>query len=348
MSQQNSPEGYNVPAVEAWIAANISELEPPFEWTRLEGGHSNLTYMIEDQNHKLAVIRRPPQGELLPKAHDMSREWALISSLNPTPVPVPAAYGFCESPDVTGAWFYVMGAIDGKPLYSAADTNRLVPESEREALAHSFIDVLADLHSLDPDEIGLGDLGKKENYVGRQLKTWYRSWTSSIEHAKYDDPRAHDLQQFFLDNMPEQGMARVVHGDYGFHNCLIGADCRVAAVVDWEISTLGDPLADLAYALNQFGDPEDAIQQTAEAATSPAGFPTRMALAERYAARTGRDISQLDYYLGYNRWKTAAILHGVYARYMAGAKSTEGVDLDGLRSRIDTSLVLAQQAVDRI
>lgn len=347
MSTESNPEGYKVEAVEAWVKANTT-LVPPLAWTRLEGGHSNLTYLIEDQNNKQAVIRRPPQGELLPKAHDMSREWALISSLNPTSVPVPEAIGFCESPDVTGAWFYVMGLIDGKPLYSAEDTKRLVPEEERLALSHSFIDVLADLHSLDPDEIGLGDLGKKENYVGRQLKTWYRSWTSSIEHAKYDDPRAHDLQQFLLDNMPDQGMARVVHGDYGFHNCLIGANCRVAAVVDWEISTLGDPLADLAYALNQFGDPSDAIQQTAEAATSPKGFPTRTVLAERYAERTGRDISQLDYYLGYNRWKTAAILHGVYARYMAGQKSTEGVDMEGLRSRIDVALTLAQQAVDRI
>jgi aminoglycoside phosphotransferase (APT) family kinase protein len=347
MSTESSPEGYEVGPVEAWIKEN-TRLAPPLEWTRFEGGHSNLTYLIKDQNGDEAVIRRPPQGELLPKAHDMSREWALISALNPTSVPVPAAIGFCESPDVTGAWFYVMGLIDGKPLYSAEDTNKLIPESEREALSHSFIDVLADLHSLDPDEIGLGDLGKKENYVGRQLKTWYRSWTSSIEPANYDDQRAHDLQQFFLDNMPDQGMARVVHGDYGFHNCLIGSNCRVAAVVDWEISTLGDPLADLAYALNQFGDPSDIIQQTAEAATSPKGFPTRMALAERYAERTGRDISQLDYYLGYNRWKTAAILHGVYARYMAGQKSTEGVDLDGLRSRIDVALTLAQQAVDRI
>ncbi len=348
MNDQASPEGYQVPAVEAWIKENIPELTPPFKWTRLEGGHSNLTYRLDDAKGKATVIRRPPQGELLPKAHDMSREWALISALGPTSVPVPHAYGFCESPDVTGAWFYVMGLIDGKPLYSAADTNSLVPEDKRAMMCHSFIDVLADLHSLDPDEIGLGDLGKKENYVGRQLKTWYRSWTSSIESAEYDDPRAHELQQYFLDNMPDQGMARVVHGDYGFHNCLVGADCKIAAVVDWEISTLGDPLADLAYALNQFADPRDAVEQSPEAATAPPGFPDRMALAERYAERTGRDISKLDFYLGFNRWKTAAIVHGVYGRYMAGQKSTEGVDLVGLKTRIDASLTLAQQAVDRL
>ena len=267
------PEGYDVPAVEAWVAANVAELKPPFKWTRLEGGHSNLTYQIDDANGQQAVIRRPPQGELLPKAHDMSREWALISSLGPTGVPVPKAYGFCESPDITGAWFYVMGLIDGHPLYNAEETQALIPESARRGLALSFIDTLAQLHSVDPDDVGLGELGKKDNYVGRQLKTWYRSWTSSIEAAELDDPRAHELQRYFLENMPEQGPARVVHGDYGPHNCLFGPDHKVAAVVDWEISTLGDPLADLAYALNWFSDPADTEPQPPEAAcllyTSP-------------------------------------------------------------------------------
>ena len=116
------PEGYQVEPVEKWISENVDNLSPPFKWTRLEGGHSNLTYQLEDTDGKYAVIRRPPQGELLPKAHDMSREWALISALSKTDVPVPAAYGFCESPDVTGAWFYVMGLINGHPLYSSEDT----------------------------------------------------------------------------------------------------------------------------------------------------------------------------------------------------------------------------------
>ncbi|MBD3648256.1 MAG: phosphotransferase family protein [Pseudomonadales bacterium] len=340
------PEGYDVPAVEAWIRDNIAKLEPPFKWTRLEGGHSNLTYALVDQQGRQAVLRRPPRGELLPKAHDMSREWSLISSLGPTNVPVPEALGFCESPDVTGAWFYVMGFVDGHPLYSAADTEKWVPESKRPLMSHSFIDVLAELHALDPDEIGLGDLGKKDSYVGRQLKTWYRSWTASVEPANYDDPRAHELLDYFQKNLPEQEKARVVHGDYGLHNCLIGPDCKVAAVVDWEISTLGDPLADLAYALNQWPEPDGEISGVAP--TSLPGFPSREALAERYAEKTGRDLSKLEYYLGFNRWKTAAIVHGVYARYMESKKSTEGVDLDELRARIDHSLTLAMRAVERL
>lgn len=342
------PEGYDVPAVEAWIAEHVADLTPPLTWTRLEGGHSNLTYQIEDVAGHQAVIRRPPQGELLPKAHDMSREWALISALGNTPVPVPKAMGFCEDPSVTGAWFYVMGLIDGHPLYNNEDTERWVPQAERRKMAMSFMDVLAALHDVDPDEVGLGELGKKENYVGRQLKTWYRSWTSSIEAASFDDPRAHELQQFFLDHMPDQGPARVVHGDYGLHNVLIGPQFTVAAVVDWEISTLGDPLADLAYALNPWPDPSDDEPVLPEAATAPPGFPTRTELAERYAQQTGRDLSKLNYYVGFNRWKTAAIVHGVYARYCEGKKSTEGIDLDEMRERISRSLTLAEQAINRL
>jgi len=344
----DAPEGYTVDAVEAWIADNIPSLSPPFKWTRLEGGHSNLTYKLDDSNGKEAVIRRPPQGQLLPKAHDMSREWSLISVLGPTAVPVPEALGFCESPDVTGAWFYVMGCINGRPLYNNEETEEWVPEAKRPTLANSFIDVLADLHSLDPDEIGLSDLGKRDSYVGRQLKTWYRSWTSSIEGADFDDDRAHNLQRFFLENLPQQEKARVVHGDYGLHNCLTGPDSTVAAVVDWEISTLGDPLADLAYALNFFPDPSDTIPISPEAATAVSGFPTRTEMAARYETRTGRDLSNLDYYTGFNRWKSACIVHGVYARYMEGKKSSEGVDLEHMRSRIEGALELSEQAVNRL
>lgn len=341
-------EGYDVPAVEAWIAAHVRGLTLPLMWTRLLGGHSNLTYRLDDAEGRSAVIRRPPQGQLLPKAHDMSREWALISALGPTPVPVPAALGFCEDPAVTGAWFYVMGLIDGRPLYTADDTRAWVPEARRPILAHSFIDVLADLHALDPDAIGLGDLGKRDSYVGRQVRTWYRSWTSSAGPARFDDSRAHELQAWLLANLPDQGPARVVHGDYGLHNCLTGADSTIVAVVDWEISTLGDPLADLAYALNQWPDPSDQVPIAPEAATAVPGFPPRSDLAARYAARTGRDLGGLDYYVGFNRWKSACIIHGVYARYMEGMKSTEGIDLYALRSRIDGSLTLAQQAIDRV
>jgi aminoglycoside phosphotransferase (APT) family kinase protein len=156
------------------------------------------------------------------------------------------------------------------------------------------------------------------------------------------------LQKYFLENVPEQGPARIVHGDYGLHNTLIGPDGRIAAVVDWEISTLGDPLADLAYALNQWAEPSDPPSVRGVPPTTLPGFPTRKQLAQRYAERTGRDLSLLDYYVGFNRWKSAAIVHGVYARYLEGKKSSVGVDLPALKAQILRSLEQAEQAVQRL
>ncbi|MDH4391336.1 MAG: phosphotransferase family protein [Aquabacterium sp.] len=348
VSSTTDPVGYQRGAVEAWLATHVPSLRQPLRWTRLEGGHSNLTYLLEDADGQRAVIRRPPMGELLPKAHDMGREWALISALGSTPVPVPAALGFCEDTSVTGAHFYVMGHIDGHPLYNADDARRWAPPPRRQALSHSFIDVLADLHAVDPDAVGLSDLGKKDAYIERQLKTWYRSWNASIEGAQLDDPRAHALQAYFLAHTPDQGPARVVHGDYGLHNTLVGASGTIAAVVDWEISTLGDPLADLAYALNQWAQPDDPPAVRGDPPTAQPGFASRAELADRYAARTGRDLSKLDFYIGFNRWKSAAIVHGVYARYMEGKKSTDGVDMAGLKRSILQSLAQAEAAVERL
>ena len=345
---QSTPEGYQVAAVEQWVRENIAALTPPFKWIKLEGGHSNLTYLIEDQNAKKAVIRRPPLGELLPKAHDMSREWSVISALNKTNVPVPHAYGFCENPEITGAWFYIMGWVEGKALQTNQDTEQWVGEAARPNLAISFIDALADLHAVEPDAVGLSTLGKKEAYIQRQINTWYRSWTSSAAPAQFDDPRAHDIKLYLSENIPLQEPAKIVHGDYGLHNVLVTAEGEVKAVVDWEICTLGDPLADLAYALNQWVQASDPILAKVDAATLVPGFPGRDSLTERYQQKTGRDLSQLDFYIGFNYWKSACILHGVYARYREGKKSTEGINLDDLRQRIENSLGLSQYAIDRL
>lgn len=345
---KQSPKGYDVAAVESWLAKHVPQLSAPLRWTRLEGGHSNLTFLIEDGEGTRAVIRRPPMGELLPKAHDMAREWSLISALADSGVPVPKALGFCDEVGVTGARFYVMGHVDGHPLYSAADAQRWVPEVLRTTLAHSFIDVLAALHSIDPEVVGLGGLGRHDGYIARQLSTWYRSWNASIEGAGFDDARAHELQQYFMAHVPAQGPARIVHGDYGLHNTLVGADGRVAAVVDWEISTLGDPLADLAYAMNQWAEAGDPPSPRGVPPTTLPGFPGRAHLAERYATGTGRDLSTLDFYVGFNRWKSAAIVHGVYARYLEGKKSSEGVDLPALKATILRSLAQSEAAVERL
>ena len=266
---------------------NTDYFKPPFSWTRLEGGHSNLTYRLEDESGKRAVIRRPPMGELLPKAHDMNREWSLIAAFAPQGFPVPEPIGFCEDLSITGALFYVMGFSEGRPLFSNEDTLSWVPEAERVNMAYSFIDTLADMHVLDPDTIGLSALGKKEDYVGRQIKAWYRSWESSIAHAELDDPRAHEFKDYFLAHQPEQVRASVVHGDYYLHNCLFDQDSKVSAVLDWELATLGDPLADLGYTLRAWPERADVPHLEPTAPTAVPGFPFRAELAQRYAERTG-------------------------------------------------------------
>ena len=327
--------GYDVPAVEAWVGDHVEKLTAPFTWTRLEGGHSNLTYRIDNVDSSFsAVIRRPPTGSLLPKAHDMAREWSCISALWDTAVPVAEPLAFCESPDVTGAHFYVMGLVDGKALYTIDDVERSIPPQRRMAMAESWIDVLAALHSYDPVELGLGDLGPTEGYVGRQCRTWYRSWVASTDAAQIDEPQIHAMHDRLIAHMPVQGAATLVHGDYGTHNVMIGADATVAAVVDWEIATLGDPMADFAYSINAWVEPTDRLMPDSDMAPLAPGFPDRQHLIDRYAAATGRDMSHLAYYRAFNRFKTACILHGVYARYRNGQKAIEPDDLEHLRQRV--------------
>ena len=346
MNDNRNVPGFIVPAVEDWISVHIPELVRPFAWDQLTGGHSNLTYRLTDARGRKAVIRRPPEGKLLPRAHDMSREWKVLTALSKTQVPAPTPLGFCESPDVTGAWFYVMDWVDGIALHTREDVERYVPQASRYELAMSHFEALAALHTVDPDAVGLGDLGRKDGYLQRQIKTWYQSWLSSRAAADHDDPRAHHIKDFLENNIPAQGAARIVHGDCALHNVLVGPDNTVAVILDWEMATLGDPLSDFAYALNSF--PRSLDQADPKATTSAPGFPSRDELSKRYAERTGADLANLDYYLAFNNWKGAAIIHGVRARYMAGAKSTEGVDLDALKQIVERGLSQASSALERL
>ncbi|MEM7274319.1 MAG: phosphotransferase family protein [Actinomycetota bacterium] len=334
--------GYDRPAVEAWIVANIDGLTGPFSWTRLEGGHSNLTFLLIDGVGRRVVVRRPPMGELLPKAHDMAREFTIISGLGRADLPVAEAYGLCEDTSVTGAVFYVMSEVGGRSLYTADDVEEWLDLDARGRVGPSFIATLAAIHRVEPAAVGLDQLARHDGYVARQLRTWYGSWRMSIDGADYDDPRIHALHDDLVARIPDQGPARIVHGDYGMHNCMVDRDGTIAAVLDWEIATLGDPLADFAYALNGWSDPDDEIRVSHEGATTAPGFSRRQELADHYAELTGRDLSNLDFYRTFNYFKTACILHGVYARYMLGMKSTEGIDLSALRERMIGSIDLAQ------
>lgn len=325
--------GFDADVVARWLPT-VTAVTPPLRWTRLPGGHSNLTYVVADATGRELVIRRPPQGTLLPKAHDMWREYRIIEALWPTAVPVPEPIAYCDDRAVADVHFYVMGKAEGAALYTGAAVEAWLPEPARRHAGESFVDVLAALHSIEPDAVGLADLGRPDGYVARQLRTWYGSWTASIEPAGIDDPRIHELHAELVRGVPEQGPGRVVHGDYGPHNSLFSPAGDVTAVLDWEIATLGDPRADFAYSLNAWIEPGEEVVAGMDPATALPGFPGRDELAARYAAATGADLSALPYYRAFNYFKTACILHGVYARYRAGQKSSEGVDLDLLRRRI--------------
>lgn len=339
--------GFDPAAIEAWLPT-VADVVPPLRWKRLPGGHSNLTYELTDAAGRAMVIRRPPQGELLPKAHDMWREYRIIDGLWPTAVPVAEPIAYCDDRTVAEAHFYVMGKAEGRALYTGAATAEWLSQPDqlaaRRHAGEVFVDTLAALHSIEPADVGLAELGRPDQYVARQLKTWYGSWTASSPIAGHDDPRMHELHDLLVANIPEQGPGRIVHGDFGPHNNLFSADGDITAVLDWELATLGDPLADFAYSLNAWIEAGDPGLYGTDPPTVLPGFPTRAELTERYAATTGRDLSGLAYYRAFNFFKTAGILIGVYARYVAGQKSTEGVDMQMMFSRVDTSVELAWEA----
>lgn len=339
--RDTQPEaGISAGPVSAWITDQIPGVEAPFAFTRLKGGHSNLTYLLEDARGRRIVLRRPPLGELLPTAHDMTREWRFISAFHPTKVPVPPPLAYCDDTEVTGAPFYVMDYVEGHVLHNAEVAEAEYDEASRRSTGLSFIDVLAEMHTHDPDDIGLGDIARKEGYIARQLKRWYSQWNASKTREL---PEVDAVHEELSARAPEQGPARVVHGDYRLGNCITSFEGKIAAVLDWEIATLGDPLADVGYVLHQWLQPDEEGLAHRMSPTSVPGYPSRSEILDRYSERSGRDVSQIDFYVAFSHWKTACIVEGVYARYLHGALDTTGVNLDAFKLSVDMS---AKRAAD--
>jgi aminoglycoside phosphotransferase (APT) family kinase protein len=289
---------------------------PPVRFSLIAGGRSNLTYAIIDAAAQRFVLRRPPLGPLLPSAHDMGREHRMIAALQGSAVPVPPVVGLCADEAVTGAPFYVMRFVDGLILRDPGAVEP-VPKAVRWAAAESLVDTLADLHATDPDAVGLGDLGRRDGYVERTLRRWRGQWQKS---KRREMPLIEEVADRLAAAIPPTGPARIVHGDFRLDNCIVSPDDgRVRAVLDWELCTLGDPLADLGQLLMFWAEPEDEFSAIDWAPTLAAGFPGRKEITARYAARSGRDVSDLDFYVALAYWKGACILEGVYARYASGA-----------------------------
>jgi aminoglycoside phosphotransferase (APT) family kinase protein len=335
-----APKGVDVARVTAWFQAHAPEVTPPLSFELIAGGRSNLTYRVTDAAGHAWVLRRPPLGQVLATAHDMGREHRIISALAATDVPVAPVVGLCEDEAVNGAPFYVMGFVDGLVARDAAAAQALDVDARARA-GDQIPDVLARIHAVDPDAVGLGDLGRREGYVERQLKRWYGQWQKSKTR---DLPVVDEVHDALAARVPEQGPAAIVHGDYRLDNCLLAPDGTIAAVLDWELCTLGDPLADVGLLLVYWTEPGDGHPALLDASTTLEGFPTRAAVIERYAAASGRDVSDVDYYVAFGYWKLACILEGVYARYLGGVMG-ESSGFEGFARQVEILADAARSTV---
>ena len=302
--------------------------------TLIAGGKSNLTYRI-DAPAGSVVLRRPPLGHVLPTAHDMGREYRVMAGLAGTTVPVPRMLHQCTDPDVLGQPFYVMERVEGHVCRAELPPGYADQPGQRRRIGEALVDVLADLHAVDPAAVGLGEFGRPDGYLVRQVSRWGKQWNAT----RIDGHEALDtLAQALAASVPGSARTGIVHGDYRLDNTMLHATevGRIAAVLDWEMSTLGDPLADLGILLVYWSQDDDSSEReysaVIPAATRLEGFPTRAQVAELYARRTGADLTALPWCEAFGFFKLAVVCAGIVARVRGGAMVGEG--FDGIEDRI--------------
>jgi aminoglycoside phosphotransferase (APT) family kinase protein len=326
------------------VLDQLEGVQGPYDFKLIPGGRSNLTYMVTAASGQTMVLRRPPLGHVLPKAHDVVRESRIMTAFAPTGVPVPEVLIVCEDASVIGAPFYVMEHVTGHVLRNEDDVRQHLSEEHRATVSDELIDSLVEIHRIDPEELGLADLGAHENYIERQLRRWKRQFDSSKTREL---PVVDYVHQQLAARVPPQRRTSVVHGDFRLDNCIVSATGQVRAVLDWELAALGDPLADLGLLLVYWARPSDELQDLLTgAATSLPGFRERPALVERYAQRSATDVSDLDFYVAFSYWRLACIFEGVAMRYMNGAMAA-GDGVSGERYAEQAEL-LAEAAHDRL
>ncbi|MET0450079.1 MAG: phosphotransferase family protein [Aeromicrobium sp.] len=335
------PRGLDTAAVATWLTSVAPDaVAGPFEATMITGGKSNLTYLVTDGTHDY-VVRRPPLGHVLATAHDMAREHRVMSALEGTDVPVPAMIALCEDVDVIGAPFYVMQRVAGTPYSRATQLEPLGADRTR-LVTERMVDTLVALHAVDHRAVGLGEFGRPEGYIARQVSRWKMQLVASTSREL---PGMDELVAYLDSTTPAEGDGTIVHGDFRLDNLLVEDD-RVTAVLDWEMSTLGDPLTDVALLL--------AYQQLAHAAPASSAMVTDAPLAPgyldsdailaRYAAGSGRDVGDIGYHLALAYFKLAVILEGIHFRHSQG--HTVGSGFDGIGDMI-VPLIAAGRAASR-
>ncbi|MBM3659531.1 MAG: phosphotransferase family protein [Actinobacteria bacterium] len=342
-----TPEGLDLAALSTWFAAHIAEAgDAPLSASLIAGGRSNLTYHVTDGAHDW-VVRRPPLGHVVATAHDMGREHRVMSALQGSDVPVPVTRAFCADPEVIGAPFYVMDRVDGRVVRSTAELAAFDP-ADALAVSHGLIDVLARLHATDYEAVGLGDFGRPDGFLARNVARWGKQWEANKTREL---PQIDELARRIAAALPESGPPGIVHGDYRLENTMLANDGpEIVAVLDWEMSTLGDPLTDLGlflvYWVHWDAGASDGVPLATGGASGLPGFIGMDEVAARYAEITGRDLSHLDFYVVFAFYKLAIILEGINARFLMGKTLGEGFDRMGqmVSTLCDAALDLATRS----
>jgi len=342
------PEGIDLDRVGEFLAANVASdttgapADAPLTAELIAGGKSNLTYELSDGTRSW-VLRRPPLGHVLPTAHDMSREFRVQRALHGTGVPVPRVYAYCDDPDVIGAPFYVMEKVDGVVLRDPGAAAALTVD-EAHGCSRELIDVLARIHAVDYREVGLGDFGRPDGFVERQVRRWGEQWERSKTREL---PALDEVARRLRGAIPPSGAPAVVHGDYRLDNTMLapGDPTRIVAVLDWEMATIGDPLTDLGLFLVYWGDSAAQSVTMGTGAGPMSRFLGRDAVVEHYAHASGRSVEHLDFYEVLATYKLAVIVEGIHARFRMGKTLGEGFSTMG--ELVDQLAHAALEVADR-
>ncbi len=307
--------------VSTWMVEHTGAVAP-LTFELIAGGRSNLTYQVTDATSRRFALRRPPTSHVLPTAHDMTREFTIISALHPVGVPVAAPLGLCGDASVNDSPFYVMEFVDGAILRDRRDAEDHFSATTRTAIGDHLAATLARLHEVDVDEVGLGSLAKHDGYIERQLRRWRTQFEQMHVEGVHDGGLVESVGDQLASSIPAQQRVSVVHGDYRLDNTVLDEDGDVRAILDWEICTLGDQMADVGMLLAYWAEPDDdKVALLGSAPTTAPGFVSRDELLKLYSSHTSLDVSDVAYYQAFGYWKLACILQGVFARYSAGASA---------------------------
>ena len=348
MAEPKHVQGIDHERVSAWLTTNVEGARGPFTFDLIAGGRSNLTFKVTSSDGVSFALRRPPISQVLSTAHDMLREHRVLAALGSTGVPVPRVFGVCEDESVNERPFYVMEFVDGMILRSEEVVEALCPPPVRPAIGRHLASTLAALHRVDPDEIGLGTLGRKDAYVERQLKRWSTQFDQMVGPDDLHADLVRSVNQQLSAQVPDQQAATIVHGDFRLDNTVLDDAGRVKAILDWELCTLGDPLADLALLMVYWAEPGDAVVALeGQSPTLAPGFGTRAEIFEEYERQSDLDLSGLPYYTAFSYWRLACILQGVYRRYQEGASAGDDSSVDAFPEHIGGLARAAQGILDQ-